>query len=149
MTATHLIIACDNCGARNRLPVERLKDHPVCGKCRSPISVKGFGTPLEVSDQDFDFQVLKSDVPVLVDCWAPWCGPCKGFAPVLESIAAKYTPQLKVVKINVDDNPMISSRYRIRSVPTLMLVKNGKIVEMIAGALPAEHLEPKINDLLR
>jgi thioredoxin 1 len=99
----------------------------------------------EVTDKSFEQEVLNSDVPVLVDFWAPWCGPCRMVAPVVEEIAGQYEGQIKVVKLNTDDNPQVASQYGIRSIPTLMIFKDGQKVDMVVGAVPkttlAETLE--------
>ena len=93
-----------------------------------------------VTDSSFKVDVLDSEVPVLVDFWAPWCGPCRMVAPVVEEIALQYEGQLKVVKVNTDDNPGIASQYGIRSIPTLMIFKNGEKVDTVVGAVPKTTL---------
>ena len=94
----------------------------------------------EVTDLSFTQEVLESEVPVLVDFWAPWCGPCRMVAPVVEEIAAQYLERLKVVKVNTDENPQIASQYGIRSIPTLMIFKDGQKVDMVVGAVPKTTL---------
>ncbi len=96
--------------------------------------------PAEVSDRTFKDEVLDSNVPVLVDFWAPWCGPCRMVAPVVEEIANQYEGQVKVVKLNTDENPNIASQYGIRSIPTLMIFKGGQRVDMVVGAVPKTTL---------
>jgi thioredoxin len=98
------------------------------------------GNISEVSDVSFDQEVLKSSVPVLIDFWAPWCGPCKAIAPVVEEIASDYDGRLKVVKMNVDDNPQTPSKYGVRGIPNLILFKGGAVADQIVGAVPKAHL---------
>jgi thioredoxin 1 len=103
------------------------------------------GNVQEVSDSNFENEVLKASIPVLVDFWAPWCGPCKSIAPVLEEIAKDYNGKLKVCKVNVDDNPKSPSNYNVRGIPNLVLFKGGKVVEQIIGAVPKDQLITAIN----
>jgi thioredoxin 1 len=100
--------------------------------------------PLHVSDANFDAEVLKANVPVLVDFWATWCGPCKMIAPVVEELANEYDGKLKVVKVDVDSNPETSMKFSIRSIPTLMIFKGGKVVEQLIGAMPKRNLMDKL-----
>ncbi len=93
-----------------------------------------------VTDSSFTEQVLESDVPVLVDFWAPWCGPCRMVAPVVDEIAEQYEGKVKVVKLNTDENPQVASQYGIRSIPTLMIFKGGQRVDMVVGAVPKTTL---------
>ncbi|MBI2486656.1 MAG: thioredoxin [Deltaproteobacteria bacterium] len=103
---------------------------------------------VELSDSTFETEVIKSETPVLVDFWAPWCGPCRMIAPVVEEIATSYTGRLKVGKVNVDDNQEITMKYGIRSIPTLILFKNGKAVDQIIGAVPKSEIERIIKKAL-
>ncbi len=95
---------------------------------------------LEISDATFEAEVLKSDVPVLIDFWAPWCGPCRAIAPVVEELALENAGRLKVVKLNVDDNPQTPARYGVRGIPNLILFKGGVVQEQIVGAVPKSRL---------
>jgi thioredoxin 1 len=103
---------------------------------------------LEVSDATFDQEVLKSEQPVLVDFWATWCGPCRAIAPAVDALAAKYAGQLKVTKVNVDQNGATPSRYGIRGIPALLLFKGGKVADQIVGYVPQDVIEEKVQKLL-
>ncbi|MER3523803.1 MAG: thioredoxin [Ignavibacteria bacterium] len=100
--------------------------------------------PIEITDANFEQEVLKSDKPVLIDFWAVWCGPCKMIAPVVEELAREYDGKLKVGKIDVDNNPEVAMRFGIRSIPTLMIFKNGQVVEQIIGAVPKRQVVEKL-----
>jgi thioredoxin 2 len=143
-----VILACSKCGAKNRFPVVRMADKPKCAKCHSPLPIENLSRPVIVTDQSFDNEVLGSPLPVLVDCWAPWCGPCKAIGPVIDALAQDYAAKVKVAKLNLDDNPMIGSRYAINSVPTFLLVKNGQIVDKLVGALPRQQMETALARIL-
>jgi thioredoxin 1 len=103
---------------------------------------------LEVSDATFDQEVLKSEQPVLVDFWAVWCGPCRAIAPAVDALAAKYAGQLKVAKVNVDQNGATPSRYGIRGIPALLLFKGGKVADQIVGYVPQDVIEEKVVKVL-
>ncbi len=100
--------------------------------------------PIEITDANFDQEVLKSETPVVVDFWAVWCGPCKAVAPVLEQLAGEYSGRLKVGKLDVDSNPGVTTRFNIRSIPTIMVFKGGHVVEQVIGALPKRSLLEKL-----
>jgi thioredoxin 1 len=99
---------------------------------------------MKINDDNFEQEILKESLPVLVDFWAPWCGPCLRLAPVIEHIGKEYKGKLKVCKLNVDEAPQAASRYEIRGIPTLAIFKNGKVVDKIVGALPRAELEAAI-----
>jgi thioredoxin 1 len=103
---------------------------------------------MEFTESNFSSEVLQSDLPVLVDFWAPWCGPCKMVAPIVHEISTEYAGKIKVGKLNTDDNQMVASQYGIMSIPTLMIFKNGEVVERIIGAQPKEALTGKIDTVL-
>ncbi len=102
----------------------------------------------DVTDQDFEEAVLKSTLPVLVDLWAPWCGPCRMVAPIVDKLAEKYQGKFKFYRLNVDENAQTASKYGVMSIPTLIFFKDGKAVDTVVGAVPERVLQPKIDDLL-
>ena len=106
------------------------------------------GKPIEIRDNDFEDQVISSEIPVLVDFWAEWCGPCKMIAPVLDELANEYDCDVKFTKLNVDLNPQISSKYGIRSIPTLLMFKDGSPVGQIVGSQPKSNIESRIKEIL-
>ena len=140
-----IIIKCSNCGVKNRIPASRPNDKPVCGKCRTPLPTNfASGVPVNVTDYTFEEEVMIHPGPVLVDCWAPWCGPCRSLAPVLEQLASEYKGRLKIAKLDTDDNPKIAMKYNIQSIPTMLLFNNGQQVDRIVGALPKQEIERRI-----
>ena len=126
-------IACPACGASNRLPEARLADNPKCGKCGATLFS---AHPIAVTDADFDKIVGGTDLPVVGDCWASWCGPCMRFAPVFEEAAAQLEPEIRLAKLDTEANQATAARLGIRSIPTLILFKGGKEVSRISGAMP-------------
>jgi thioredoxin 2 len=143
-----MIMVCPSCRAKNRVPIVRIREKPNCGRCGTRLPVENLGKVLAVTDATFEQEVMASRMPVLVDCWAPWCGPCKSVAPVLETLAEKYQTRLKIAKVNMDENTGVGSRFSIASVPTLLLVKNGRVMETLVGALPKEQLEAAIERII-
>ena len=103
---------------------------------------------IDVTDKDFEEEVIKSTLPVLVDLWAPWCGPCHMVAPVVDKLAEKYADRFKFCRLNVDENAQTAAKYRIMSIPTLMFFKGGEVVDTVIGAVPERVLQPKIDELL-
>lgn len=102
----------------------------------------------EVTDQNFEEEVIKSTLPVLVDLWAPWCGPCRMVAPVIDKLAESYKGRFKFCRLNVDQNPRTAGSYHVMSIPTLLLIKDGKVMDTVIGAVPEQTLQPKIEALL-
>ena len=149
MNQEKVIIRCGNCGMKNRLPRNRLQDKPRCGKCQTPLSIGGFyDRPVPVTDNTFGDEVVSHPGGVLVDCWAPWCGPCRMISPLVEQLASEYAGRLKVGKLDVDENPLIASQYTIQSIPTLLLFKDGRLVDRLVGALPRQEIERRLTSIL-
>jgi thioredoxin 2 len=124
------------------MPEDRLNQKPICGKCHEPLVISQQKiTAFEVTDNTFSREVLTSETSVLVDCWAPWCAPCRTLSPIIDELASDYANGVKVVKLNVDENPLTASQYGIRNIPTMLFFKEGKIVQKLTGALPKEEIE--------
>jgi thioredoxin 2 len=128
------VVICPQCGANNRIKTPTTDQFPVCGKCKSSL-------PWVINGTDISFRKeLETSTPVLVDFWADWCAPCRMTAPVLEDLARDKAGQIKVLKINVDQNPTTAGRFNIQSIPTLILFKNGQAVETVVGAMSKHAL---------
>ncbi|MGB0866143.1 MAG: thioredoxin TrxC [Granulosicoccaceae bacterium] len=132
----HLV--CPHCAAVNRVPSGRLSDSPKCGKCAKSVFP---GKSVAVDSTVFDKHVTRNDIPVLVDFWAPWCGPCKMMAPTFEQVAAEMEPNVRLLKVDTEQNPTLAARFGIRSIPTLAVFKGGKEVARQAGAMDAQTLK--------
>jgi thioredoxin 2 len=128
------LMRCPSCGATNRVPADASAPgrKAVCGRCKTPLTAG----PVTVSDATFAADVERAPLPVLLDLWAPWCGPCRTVGPIVDQLAAELAGRLTVAKMNVDDNPATSSRFGVRSIPTLLVFKNGREVDRIVGAQP-------------
>lgn len=144
------IVNCEKCGARNRVDPEARADRIAkCGKCGTslripPPSQSTFDKPLIVTDQSFSAEVLNAPGLTLLDCWAPWCGPCRMVGPIMEQLATEAQGRYRVAKLNVDDNPRTASEFQIQSIPTMLLFKNGKLVDRLIGAHPKQAIVSRL-----
>ena len=130
-------IVCGSCGRINRLPVERAPEGARCGACHQPMFI---GHPIEVDEEAFGRHVASNDIPVLVDVWAPWCGPCRVMAPMFERAAQQLEPRVRLLKLNSDNAPALSSRLDISGIPTLLLMRGGREIARHAGAMDARSI---------
>lgn len=140
-----LSIPCPHCQALNRVPAERVGERPTCGRCKQALFT---GHPLELTTASFDAVAGRGDLPVLVDFWAPWCGPCLGFAPVFSAAASQFEPRLRLAKVDTEAQPQLSQRFGIRSIPTLLLLRQGREVARQSGALNAAQLRQFVDGAL-
>lgn len=131
-------LTCPSCGAINRVPEDRLDSHPVCGKCKTRLLN---GQPLAASDAAFQRLVDRNGLPLVLDFWASWCGPCQQFAPTFQASAADFATRARFIKIDTQACPQTAARFQIRSIPTLMIVSNGKEITRLSGALPKAQFD--------
>lgn len=142
------LIRCANCSTTNRVPQDKvtLGRQPVCGQCRTPLPVSN--KPLTVTDATFAAEVEQSSLPVLLDLWAPWCGPCRMMAPLLDELAAEMAGRVRVAKLNVDENPVTAGRFNVRSIPTLLALKKGLEVDRIVGVQSKSDIARRLQQLI-
>jgi thioredoxin 2 len=141
------IQTCPNCGTKNRVDESAANTRQaICGKCGANLSADANGKPQVVTDATFAQEVVAASAgrPVLVDAWAEWCGPCRMIAPVLDQLAAESNGRYKIAKLNVDENPRTSQQFGIRSIPTMLIFKDGKLVDQLVGALPKQAIVAKL-----
>jgi len=138
------LVRCAACGASNRVPTaaRRAGRRAVCGRCKTPLALDA--TPLVVTDASFATEVEASPVPVLLDLWAEWCGPCRMIAPMIEELAGELAGRVRVAKLNVDENPSTAGRFGVQSIPTLLVLKGGREVDRIVGVVPKADLARRV-----
>ena len=144
------VVTCKNCETRNRVdPSKARTSTPKCGRCGQPLAVSfdgqpGSGKPVTVTDATFQSEVLKTAGVVLLDCWAPWCGPCRMIGPIMEQLAAESNGRYRIAKLNVDDNPRTAAQFQIQSIPTMLIFKDGKLFDRLVGALPKQAIAERL-----
>ena len=151
-TATEVeLIRCARCGTANRVPRAKLQQglRPVCGKCKAPLAAADDGHPVTVTDANFAGTVAASPVPVLLDLWAAWCGPCRMIAPVIEELARELAGRIRVGKLNVDENPRTAASFGVQSIPTLLVLEGGREIDRIVGAVPKHEIVRRLEALVR
>jgi len=136
------IVECSNCHTKNRVP-SVAHGVPRCGKCHQPLR-----WVVNATDADFATVVEAATVPVLVDIWAPWCGPCRMVSPALEQLAGEFAGRMKLVKVNADESPAVSQRFEVQAIPTLLLMERGEVIDKQVGAAPVSHLRTWVTSKL-
>jgi thioredoxin len=140
------IVTCPNCGAKNRIDESRrARQKPICGRCKQELPITATANPIDLTDANFA-SVLSSagDKPVLVDCWAPWCGPCRMIAPTIKQLANESAGRWIIAKLNTDENPQTAGQFNISAIPTMLIFKNGAKVDQLIGLQPRAAIEKRL-----
>lgn len=134
------LICCPACGVMNRVPQDKINQgrEPVCGRCKTPLLIST--KPVTVTDATFSAEVERSPLPVLLDLWAAWCGPCQMMAPIVDELAAEMAGHVRVAKLNVDENPVTATHFNVRSIPTLLVLTAGREIDRIVGVQPKAEI---------
>ena len=146
------VVDCRNCGAKNRVDEARLATSEArCGRCGERLGAGGQDSkPVTITDQTFEREVVQAKgTPVLVDCWAPWCGPCRMIGPILDQLAAESAGRYRIAKLNVDENPQTSARFKIASIPTMLIFKDGQLIDRLIGAQPKQVIADRLQQATR
>jgi thioredoxin 2 len=143
------VLVCRNCGAQNRVDEARLATSEAkCGRCGERLAAamsEQDSKPVTITDQTFEREVLQMrGRPILVDCWAPWCGPCRMVGPILDQLAAESAGRYRIAKLNVDENPQTSASFKISSIPTMLIFKDGKLIDRLIGAQPKQAIAERL-----
>ena len=145
------VVSCSKCGTKNRVELARAANGQAkCGKCGTTLDTIKIvdqaddKKPLAVTDVTFERDVLRASLPVRVDCWAPWCGPCRMVGPVMDQLAAESNGRYRIAKLNVDENPRIASQFQIQSIPTMLIFKDGKLIDRLVGAQPMPAIAQRL-----
>jgi thioredoxin 2 len=141
------VVACNKCGAKNRVDESRLAaGQAKCGRCGERLaSAASDSKPIVITDQTFEGEVVQArGRPVLVDCWAPWCGPCRMVGPIMDQLAAESQGRYRIAKLNVDDNPQTAAHFQISSIPTMLIFKDGKLIDRLIGAQPKQAIAERL-----
>jgi thioredoxin 2 len=142
------LVKCPSCGTTNRVPPAQRGRAVICGKCKTPLDVSTATTaaagPVAVTDATFAEQVEQSKIPVLLDLWAEWCGPCHMLAPTVDELSSELAGRVKVAQLNIDQNPNTANRFGVRSIPTLLILKSGREVDRLVGVQPKQEILRRI-----
>ena len=146
------VVTCKNCGTRNRVDSEKARTStPKCGKCGQPLQngrPSFSGMPITITDSTFQLDVLNAPGVVLLDCWAPWCGPCRMVGPIMEELAAESKGRYRIAKLNVDENPRTAAQFQIQSIPTMLIFRDGQLIDRIIGAQPKQAIAQRLTKAL-